>query len=113
MKISDKLLKKYAVVSPMLPPPDEIVEEVIVPTSKVPQITDISEDEMKDWEDWINEKRLKKDLDITKEVVDLGGEDKASKEEGTMPAIPKKKADLSPDALLKMCSQYHDLCNKF
>jgi len=33
-------------------------------------------------------------------------------EESTVPPGPKK-ANPSPDTLLKMCSQYHDLCRKF
>ncbi len=115
MKISDKLYQKYAVKSPILP--EEGEEEVVVSIpkhNKLPAIKDLSEKEMKQWEDFIAEKKLQKDLDITKEVVDLGREEKLEEEMGTMPAIPaRKKADLSPDKLLKLCSQYYDLAIKF
>lgn len=114
MKISDQLLQKYAVPTVILPPAPEMDEDVEVPTLKpVPEIKDLSEREMKDWEDWINEKKLKKDLDITKDIVDIGKEEKAPESEGTLPAIPKRKADLSPDALVKLCSRYYDLATKF
>lgn len=115
MKISDKLLQKYAAPTVILPPPAELDEEVEVPTlkpGKLPEIKDLSEKEMKDWEDWINEKKLQKDLDITKDIVDIGKEEKAPESAGTMPAVPGKKADLSPDALVKMCARYYDLAHK-
>ena len=113
MKISDKLIQKYAAPTVILPPPSELDEEVEVPTLKpVPEIKDLSEREMKDWEDWINEKKLQKDLDITKDIVDIGKEEKAPESEGTMPAIPKRMADVSPDALVKMCARYYDLASK-
>jgi hypothetical protein len=115
MKISDKLLKKYATVSPMLPPPsgEDVEVEIPIPQNRVPVIEELSEEDMRDWDNFIQEKKLKKDLEVTKEIGGLGGEEKLEKELGTVPAIPKRKhADLSPNGLLKMCSQYHDLCRK-
>ncbi len=110
MKISDKLFQKYAVPTVILPPPPEAEEEVVVPPStRVPEISDPSEQEMKDWEDFIAEKKLQKELDITKEISDLGEEEKAGREEGTIPAVPKKKASLSPDKLLVLCDRYYEL----
>lgn len=115
MKISDKLYRKYAVKSPILPPSaDEEVEISIPGLGPAPVIKELSPEEMQQWDDFIAEKKLLKDLDITKETVDLGGEEKLEEEMGTMPAIPaKKKADLSPDSLLKLCSQYYDLSLKY
>lgn len=110
MKISQKLLMKYAMLPPS--PNGEEIDVIIPPTSKVPEIKDLSEDEMKDWEDFIAQKKLLKDLDVTKDITDIGKEQKLEKELGTMPAIPKKKADLSPDALLKMCGQYCEIALK-
>ena len=120
MKISDKLLKKYAV----LPPPRESeppVEVVIPPQGKTPEIKDLSEKEMQDWEDFIaaktlekeREKRVLEDIRELDPLSYLEEEEKVGKEEGTIPAVPGKKANLSAAALLKMCSQYHDLCHKF
>ncbi len=106
----DKLYKKYAI---MPPPPNGELEVIIPKVDKLPEIKEISEQEMKDWEEFVAEQKLKKDLERTKEIVDLGLEEKAPVEERTIPAIPGKKANLSPDTLLKMCSQYHDLCRKF
>lgn len=106
----DKLYQKYA---GMLPPPSEELVDISVPkASKTPFIKELTEEEMKNWEDVISEKKLKKDLDITKEIVDLGKEEKAEQEEGTIPAIPGKKGNLSSNELLKMCSQFYDLCRK-
>lgn len=119
MKISDKLYGKYAARSPLLPPEGE--EEVIVSIpkhNKTPSIQDLTPEEMEQWEKFVADKKIEKelgkDLDITKEIVDIGKEEKAPEEMGTLPAIPaKKKADLSPDALLKVCSEFYDLCLKF
>lgn len=108
----DKLYKKYGAMLP--PPPEEIVELPMPKPEKVPEIKELTPEEMAQWDAFIAEKKLLKDLDITKDVIDIGGEDKAEEAMGTIPAIPgKKKADLSTDALLKMCSKYHDLCHKF
>lgn len=111
MKISDKLLQKYAIPTVILPPPPEAEEEVVIPPSRAPEISEPSEEEMKDWEDFIAEKQLKKDLDITKEITDLGKEEKAGEGSGTIPAIPKKKASLSPDKLLTLCVRYYELAH--
>jgi hypothetical protein len=119
MKISDKLYGKYAARSPLLPPEGE--EEVVVSIpkhNKAPSIANLTPEELEQWEKFIANKKiqteLEKDLDVTKEFVDLGGEDKAPEEFGTMPAIPKmKQASFSPDSLLKMCGKYYDLCLKF
>ena len=108
MKKIDHFTKKYAILPPA--PVDELVEVIIPSSTKVPEIKELSEKEMKDWEDFISEKKLLKDLEKSKEISNLGEEEKAGREEGTIPAVPKKKADLSSDALLKMCSKYYDLC---
>lgn len=118
MKISAKLYSKYAARSPLLPPEGE--EEVIVNIpkhNKFPSIKPLSQEEMEQWEEFVAnkkiEKELAKDLEITKELTDLGKEEKLEHELGTIPAIPaKKQGSLSPDTLLKMCSKYHDLCCK-
>lgn len=113
----DKLYAKYAAKSPIRPPaPEEEVELDIPSLGGVPKIEDLSPEDMIAWEEYIAKQRQPKalkDLERTKEIVDIGKEEKASEEKGTMPAIPKKKSNLSPDTLLKMCSQYHDLCRKF
>ncbi len=111
MKISDQLYNRYAAKSPILPPSDDEEVEISIPgLGGLPVIKELSPEEMQRWDDFIQEKKLQKDLDITKEVVDLGGEDKLEEELGTIPAIPgKKKANLSPDGLLRLCSKYYDL----
>jgi hypothetical protein len=111
----DKLYQKYATVSPLLPPaPEEEAIPAIPGLGKLPEIKDISPEEMERWDDYIAEKNLQKDLDITKELVDIGKEEKLEQELGTIPAIPpKKKANWSPNTLLKMCSKFYDLCRKF
>lgn len=108
----DELYEKYAAKSPIKPPKPHKEVKVSIPKLKVPEIGQLSEKEMKDWEDFIAGEKLQKDLDVTKEITDIGDETKLLPEEGTIPAIPGKKANLSPDTLLKMCSQYHDLCRK-
>jgi hypothetical protein len=115
MKSYNELYQKYAARSPLLPPEGE--EEVVVSIpkhNKLPSIKPPSIQDMEDWEDFIAEKKLQKDLDVTREMSDLGPEEKLDQELGTIPAIPgKKQADLSPDNLLKMCSQFYNLCTKF
>lgn len=67
MKISDKLYGKYAARSPLLPPEGE--EEVVVSIpkhNKIPSIKELTPEEMEQWENFIAEKKLQKDLDITK-----------------------------------------------
>jgi len=118
MKISDKLYGKYASRSPLLPPEGEEVLVSIPKHNKFPSIADLTPEEMEQWEKFVEnkkiEKELAKDLDLTKKMVDIGKEDKLEKELGTLPAVPsKKQGDLSPDSLLKKCSQYYDLCTKF
>jgi hypothetical protein len=117
MKINDKLLKKYATVSPMLPPSsDEEVVEVEVPRSKN-EITDKWLALLQEAEgmDPLTEKPAQSPeelLEVVKEAP-LGQESPSEDIGGDMPTIrPGKKANLSTDTLLKMCSQYHDLCHK-
>jgi hypothetical protein len=109
MKISDELLQKYAVGTPILPPaPEEEVEEMVsIPTFKAPpEIKSLTQEEMEDWERFLQ-------LEMTKKKTNLGKEDKAEKEEGTRPAIPKhKKSDLSPDTLLKLCQTFYEMSVK-
>lgn len=40
-------------------------------------------------------------------------ETKVAPDAATIPPPGRKSANLSSDTLLKMCSQYHDLCHKF
>lgn len=113
----DKLYRKYAAKSPIRPPaPEEEVDIDIPSLGGIPEIKELSPEDMIAWEEHIAKQRQPKaleDLERTKEILDLGEEEKAPVEMGTMPAIPKLKANLSPDTLLKMCSKYHDLCRKF
>lgn len=105
----DKLYAKYATKSPIRPPaPEKEVDFDIPSLGLPPEIKDLSEEEMHNWEDFIAAD--KRDKERMRDY--LGKEEKLEKEEGTIPAIPKKKANLSTDTLLKMCSQYHDLCRK-
>lgn len=105
----DKLYRKYA-GSPIRPPaPNDDIELFIPELGEAPIIKDLTEEEMKNWEDFIALKKREKE-----QMRDyLGGEEKLEQEEGTIPAVPKKKANFTPDTLLKMCSKYHDLCYKF
>lgn len=117
MKISDKLYRKYASRSPLLPPEGEEVVVNIPKHNKLPSIKPLSEEEMEQWDEFVAnkkfEKELENDLDISKKINDLGKEEKLEQDLGTIPAIPsKKQGSLSPDTLLKMCSKYHDLCCK-
>lgn len=118
MKISDKLLKKYATVSPMLPPSsDEEVVEVEVPRGK-DEISDKWIQLLQEAEgmDPLTEKPAQSPEELLVEVQEAptGGDIPVENIGGDMPTIkPGKKANLSVDTLLKMCSQYHDICNKF
>lgn len=118
MKITDKLLKKYANVSPLLPPTsDEEVVEVEIPRSK----DDISDKWIQllqeaEGMDPLTEKPAQSQEEILTELqgglvqdipVENIGQDMPTK------PPPGKKGNLSTDTLLKMCSKYHDLCHKF
>lgn len=94
--------------SPIRPPRSEEDEEVSIPSlTKLPIFEEPSEEEMKDWEDFISLKKRKKE----RMEGYLGEEDKSPPDEATTPP-PKKKAVLDSDDLLKKCSKYYDLCRK-
>lgn len=94
--------------SPIRPPRGEEEDDIDIPSlSKLPEFTVPTEDEMKDWEDFISLKRRKKE----RQEGYLGEESKLDPEARTIPP-PKKKASQDADSLLKMCSKYHDLCRK-
>jgi hypothetical protein len=117
MNIFDKLVKKYAGILPPKPESETGIDFSIPGPGKLPVIEDLSSDEMKDWENFIAEKKLLKELDVTKDTTDLGEEDKAEKEMHTVPAIPHHrlpptKASYNSDHIMRLCKQYHDLCCK-
>jgi hypothetical protein len=126
MKITDKLLKKYANVSPLLPPASE--EEVV--EVEVPVTPNETGDK------WLKLLQEAEGMDpLTEKPAQTEEELLSSLTESAPPAYeqellkvlrpehgvagedqptirPGKKANLSTDALLKMCSQYHDMCHK-
>ena len=117
MKISDKLLKKYALGTPILPPSSDEVIEVEVPRQK-DEVSDKWLALLQEAEglDPLTEKPAQSPEELLEEVQEAptGADIPVENIGGDMPTVrPGKKADLSPDALLKMCSQYHDLCRKF
>lgn len=107
------LFQKYAAPphtkSPIRPPPPEDEEfDLSIPSlGETPIIPELSEEEMKNWEDFI---ALKKRKEERLEGY-LGEESKLDPDEGTVPP-PKKKSNLKIESLLKRCSQYYDLCRK-
>lgn len=113
MRISDKLLKKYAVGTPILPPKPEKEVEIVVPK----QSDEIPREwiELEEF-DPLTERPVQSPEELLEEVREepLGGDTPVEEIGGDMPTVrPGKKANLSADTLLKMCSKYHDLCNKF
>lgn len=117
MKISDKLLKKYALGTPILPPSSEEVVKVEVPRSK-DEVSDKWLQLLQEAEgmDPLTEKPAQSPEELLVEVQDAptGGDIPVENIGGDMPTKPPpRRGNLSSDALLKMCSQYHDLCSKF
>lgn len=129
----DKLYRKYASKSPIRPPKPE--EEVAIDVPVGPgQLEDKWVELLQQSEglDPLTQKPaespsslLKRinedepDLEVPeyeKEIMKVLNPDfvetKSAPDASTVPP-PGKKANLSVDTLLKMCSQYHDLCRKF
>lgn len=110
MKRFDKLIKKYANPPVILPPESEDDFEMpSLKAPKVPEIKELTEEEMQKWDDYIKEQNLIKDLEKTIKINDEE-ESKRAPESGTMPAIPGKKANV--DAILRQCDLYYKLTNK-
>lgn len=125
MKINPKIYQKYGANAMILPPAPELEEELDVPSAP---------DEMS--EKWI---KLRQDsegmIDPLTEKVDMSEDELLDnltpstippyeKElmdalHGTQMATPTattvapKKAYITPDGVLKLCSKYYDLCSKF
>lgn len=126
MKNYDKLYQKYASVSPMLPPSEEVVEEV-----KVPAIPDEPGDKwlklLQEAEgmDPLTEKPAQSEEELLgslvesepppyeKELLKVLRPEHGTSGGEALTIRPGKQANLSSNDLLKMCSQFYDLCRKF
>ncbi len=136
MKINEKLYVKYGVNAVILPPPpeDEDITKETNPehaaawrSSVSPFLSEFALEEGEDgldpdtfegFEPSITKERgprfhaneaVLDDFESVKK--DLGEETKLTPTQSTIP--PGKRAQTTPDTLLKMCSKYYDLCNKF
>lgn len=126
----DKLYSKYAMLPPA--PDDEVKVEVPVGAEKLEDkwVKLLQESEGLDpltqkpaeSPDTLLRKLTEEETDTEtpdyeKELLKVLNpehkEKKVAPDAATVPPPGKKKADLSPDTLLKMCSEYHDLCRKF
>jgi hypothetical protein len=104
------LLKKYAASKVILPPPPE--EEMIV---KVPVEGDEIPREWTELEDF--DPLTEKPTQSQEELLEMVQEDPLAVGNpevnigGDMPTVPppKKKANLSPDKLLALCTRYYEL----
>lgn len=111
MKISDRLYKKYAANTVILPPPPESEEEVISERSPesgeedltqislkqnpVPVIKDPTESEMKFWEQW---------LSATNNIKNFNIGESAKEDASTIPPGGKKASSI--DKLVKLCEEF-------
>jgi hypothetical protein len=125
MKISDKLLRKYAVGNPIIPPPLEEVIEVKTPLPASEESLDRLLRLRQDSEEFdpltekpaVGVEELKEEFEsepptYEKELMEVLHPEFHAKQDAPTRA-PKKKANLSADTLLKMCGKYLDLCSKF
>lgn len=128
MKISDKLLQKYAAPKVMLPPAPEKEVEIKVPVEKseiprewveLEEFDPLTEKPAQSKEELLKELADPTDLDESpsyeKELLKVLRPDyvapKAAPDAATIPP-PKKRGNLSPDALVKLCAKYYDLATK-
>jgi len=126
MKISDKLYRKYAAKSPILPPAPDSEKPVKIPVS--PDELDpkwIGMLEESEGLDPLTQKPAQSEEELLETLVDS---DPPPYEKELLRAIrpehgvsdetaqtirPGKKANLSSESLLKMCGKFYDLCLKF
>ncbi len=109
----DKLYRKYAASGPILPPPpdEEVKVEVPVESDEIPREWSMLEDF-----DPLTEKPAQSPEELLEIVRDVPKQDVPVEDiGGDMPTVPppRKRANLSPDVLLKLCSHYQDLAHKF
>jgi hypothetical protein len=121
----DKLYQKYASVSPLLPPADEVVEEVDVPVipnepgdkwlkllQEAEGMDPLTEKPAQSQEEILGTLTESEPPPYEKELLKVLRPEHGTSG-GDVPTIrPGKKANLSSNDLLKVCSQFYDLCRK-
>ena len=129
MKISDKLLQKYAAPKVILPPAPEKEMDIKVPVEKseIPrewvefqEFDPLTEKPAQSQEELMQELANPTDVDVEtpeyeRELMKVLRpefvQNKAAPDAATVPP-PRKRANLSPDALVKLCTRYSDLAHK-
>ena len=126
MKINEKLYNKYGANAVILPPPPEDVTDVEIrpepATARrsiidmglewVPDFqgteSDLSEEEILDR--LSKRKTSDNPLDLLNKPSEDSGFNTSTEESSTIP--PARRAHITPDTLVKLCSKYYDLCHK-